>query len=50
MIRFDQEKIRKAGHPSVTVFIVTDEGEAGHVEYLSGMEAVAGETPIIRFS
>ncbi|HIW83191.1 MAG TPA: PTS system trehalose-specific EIIBC component [Candidatus Dorea gallistercoris] len=50
LIRFDQEKIRKAGHPSVTVFIVTDEGEAGHVEYLSGMEAVAGETPIIRFS
>ena len=26
LIRFDPEKIRAAGHPTVTVFIVTDEG------------------------
>ena len=50
LIRFDKEKIRAAGHPSVTVFIVTEEGEAGSAEYLSGMDAVAGETPIIRFA
>ena len=49
LIRFDQEKIHAAGHPSVTVFIVTDEGEAKKIEYLSGMEATAGETAVIRF-
>lgn len=49
LIRFDQQKIHAAGHPSVTVFIVTDEGEAKKIEYLSGMEATAGETAVIRF-
>lgn len=49
LIRFDKEKIRAAGHPSVTVFIVTEEGNAKDIQYLSGMEAVAGETPVVRF-
>lgn len=49
LIRFDKEKIQAAGHPSVTVFIVTEEGSAKNIEYLSGMEAEAGETPVIRF-
>ena len=49
LIRFDKEKIHAAGHPSVTVFIVTEEGNAKEIQYLSGMEAVAGETPVIRF-
>ena len=29
LIRFDPEKIRAAGHPTTTVIIVTEEGEAG---------------------
>lgn len=49
LIRFDKEKIHAAGHLSVTVFIVTEEGSAKNIEYLSGMEAEAGETPVIRF-
>lgn len=49
LIRFDKEKIHAAGHPSVTVFIVTEEGSAKNIEYLSGMEAEAGEIPVIRF-
>ena len=49
LLRFDKEKIHAAGHPSVTVFIVTEEGSAKNIEYLSGMEAEAGETPVIRF-
>ena len=49
LIRFDKEKIHAAGHPSVTVFIVTEERNAKGIQYLSGMEAVAGETPVIRF-
>lgn len=50
LIRFDPEKIRAAGHPTVTVFIVTDEGNYETAEYLSGMDGKAGETTLIRFA
>lgn len=50
LIRFDPEKIRAAGHPIVTVFIVTDEGNYETAEYLSGMDGKAGETTVIRFA
>lgn len=50
LIRFDPEKIRAAGHPTVTVFIVTDEGNYETAEYLSGMDGKAGETTVIRFA
>lgn len=49
LIRFDKAKIQAAGHPSVTVFIVTEEGNAKNLEYLTGMTAEAGKTPVIRF-
>lgn len=50
LIRFDPEKIRAAGHSTVTVFIVTDEGNYETAEYLSGMDGKAGETTVIRFA
>ena len=50
LIRFDPEKIRAAGHPTVTLFIVTDEGNYETAEYLSGMDGKAGETTVIRFA
>ena len=50
LIHFDPEKIRAAGHPTVTVFIVTDEGNYETAEYLSGMDGKAGETTVIRFA
>lgn len=46
LIRFSMEQIQKAGHPATTVFIVTDEGDASNVRFLSDMNAVAGETVI----
>lgn len=49
LLRFDKEKIKAAGHPTVTVFIVTEEGKAQNIEYLTGMQAEAGKTPVIRF-
>ena len=49
LIRFDKEKIKAAGHPYVTVFIVTEEGQAKNIQYLTGMEAEAGKTPVIKF-
>ena len=50
LIRFDKAKIEAAGHPYVTVFIITEEGNAKDIEYMTGFEAVAGQTPVIRFN
>lgn len=46
LIHFSMEKIKKAGHPATTVFIVTDEGDATNLRFLSELNAVAGETVI----
>ena len=50
LIRFDKEKILAAGHPAVTIFIVTAEGSAKEIEYVTGIDAKAGETTVARFS
>ncbi len=48
LISFDADKIRAAGHPTVTAFIVTD--DAGRsLSFSSGMEAVAAQTPVISY-
>lgn len=49
LIRFDMDKIRAAGHPTMTAVIVTDEGEAKNLQYLTGTQAEAGKTPVITF-
>lgn len=49
LIRFDPEKIKSAGHPTTTIFLVTDEGNSSNIQYLSGMDARAGETAVIKF-
>ena len=49
LIRFDMDKIRAAGHPTMTAVIVTDEGEAKNLRYLTGTQAEAGKTPVITF-
>lgn len=46
MIHFSMEKIKKAGHPATTVFLVTDEGDASNLRFLSDLNGVAGETVI----
>lgn len=46
LIHFSMEKIKKAGHPATTVFLVTDEGDASNLRFLSELNAVAGETVI----
>lgn len=37
LIRFDRAKIKAAGHPDVTVCIVTDEGSAQNIQFHTGM-------------
>ena len=49
LISFTPEKIKAAGHPKTTVFLVTDEGNASNIRYLSGMDAKAGETTVITY-
>ena len=49
LIRFDREKIKKAGHPDVTVCVVTDAGESENIRMLTGMRGTANETEIMVF-
>ena len=46
LIRFDREKIRAAGHPDVTVCIVTDEGNARDIQFHTGMYVREKETVV----
>lgn len=49
LIRFDREKIKAAGHPDVTVCVITDQGNVKKISLHSGMHAKAGETVIAEF-
>ena len=49
LVRFDREKIKAAGHPDVTVCIVTEEGNAKNFQFESGMHAEAGKTVFATF-
>ena len=49
LIRFDREKIRKAGYPDTIICVVTAHGNAKNIQMLTGMEARAKETEIIRY-
>lgn len=46
LITFDPEKIRAAGHPTTTAFVVTEPGSA-HFNFHTGLDAQAGQTAII---
>ena len=50
LVRFDREKIRTAGHPDVTVCIVTEEGNAEDFEFVTDIHAEAGKTEIVLFN
>lgn len=47
LIKFDPEKIKAAGHPCTTMLIVTSEGNASGITIHTGIDAKAGETPVI---
>ena len=49
LVRFDREKIREAGHPDVTVCIITEEGNAKNIKLITGIHAEAGKTEIASF-
>ena len=49
LIRFSREKIKAAGHPDVTVCIITEEGDAKNIQFTTGIQAKAGETQVASF-
>lgn len=46
LIKFDRAKIKAAGHPDVTVCIVTGEGNAQDIQFHTGMHADEKETVV----
>lgn len=50
LIRFDRAKIRAAGHPDVTVCIITDEGNAQNIHFHTGMQVKENETTVADFA
>ena len=49
LIRFSKEKIKAAGHPDVTVCIITGEGDAKEIQYHTGGRAATGETAFVTY-
>ena len=49
LVRFSREKIKAAGHPDVTVCIITEEGNAKNIQFHTGIQAKAQETEIASF-
>ena len=45
----DTQLISAMQNTATTVFLVTEEGETSGIQYLTGMDAQAGSTPVIRF-
>lgn len=48
LITFDPARIKAAGHPVITAFVVSDPGDT-HPTFLTGMDAEAGKTPVMQF-
>lgn len=46
LIQFDRNKIKKAGHPDVTVCVITETGSASPLTFHTGIHAEAGKTEI----
>lgn len=49
LIRFDRKKIKEAGHPDVTVCVISAEGNARKIQFHTGMEVREKETAVVTF-
>lgn len=50
LISFTPEKIRAAGHPMTTAFLITDNGSAADVRFMPNQDAKAGQTVIAEYA
>ncbi len=49
LIQFDPDKIREAGHPTITVLVVTEVSNGKNLKFVTGGDAVAGETVVLTY-
>ncbi|HJA93381.1 MAG TPA: PTS system trehalose-specific EIIBC component [Candidatus Eisenbergiella merdipullorum] len=49
LISFTPEKIKAAGHPMTTAFLITDNGNAKNVRFFTNQDAKAGQTVIAQY-
>ncbi len=49
LIKFDRTKIKEAGHPDVTVCIITEQGNAQNIQFYTGMTVREKETTVADF-
>ena len=49
LIKFDKEKIKAAGHPDVTVCVITEEGNAKELQFNTGIHVKEKETVVATF-
>ncbi len=49
LITFDRAKIKAAGHPDVTVCIITEEGNAQNIHFQTGVPVKENETTVATF-
>lgn len=49
LIKFDRAKIKAAGHPDVTICVITDEGNAKDIQFNIGMHVKEKETVVAKF-
>lgn len=44
LIRFDRDKIKKAGHPDMVIMVITNPGSSRNLSFKTGIHVNAGET------
>lgn len=49
LIRFSRERIKAAGHPDVTVCVITEEGNAKNIQFMAGTYVTEKETAVAIF-
>ena len=49
LIEADLDAIKAAGHPDVTVCIITEEGNAKNIQFKTGIQEEANKTEIVSF-
>lgn len=49
LIRFDRAKIQAAGHPDITVCVITEEGNAQNIQFFTGIRVKEKETVVAEF-
>ena len=49
LITFDPKKIKAAGHPAITMLVITNEGSAKNLTMLTGKNVTAGKDVIATF-